>query len=106
MTKVRIDPGICGMIATVTAESEDGMEVVLTVDSPCKGVKSMMEALGSEFDAYEICFTKPGTNPLYEYAAEHFPGHGACPILAGITKCVEAECRLALKKDVSITFIE
>ena len=30
----------------------------------------------------------------------------SCPVIAGITKCVEAECRLALKKDVSITFID
>ena len=102
MTKVRIDPGICGMIAVVTAESEDGMEVHVTVESPCKGVAG----LSGEYDAYELCFTKPGTNPLYEYAAEHFPSHGGCPVIAGITKCVEAECRLALKKDVSITFLD
>ena len=106
MTKVRIDPGICGMIATVTAETDDGMEVTVTVDTPCKGVKAMMEALGGEFDAYELCFAKPGTNPLYEYASEQFPAPGGCPVIAGITKCVEAECRLALKKDVSITFID
>ena len=54
MTKVRIDPGICGMIATVTAESDDGMEVTVTVDSPCKGVKAMMEALGGE-TVEEVC---------------------------------------------------
>ena len=102
MTKVKIEPGVCGMTAIVTAESEDGMDVTVTVESPCKGVAG----LSGEYDAYEVCVTKPGTNPLYEYAAEHFPSHGACPVLAGITKCVEAECRLALKKDVSITFID
>ena len=106
MTKVRIDPGICGMVALVTAHSDDGMEVTVTVESPCKGVRAMMEELGSDFDAYELCFAKPGANPMYEYAADHFPSHGGCPVIAGITKCVEAECRLALKKDVSITFVE
>ena len=59
----------------------------------------MFDTLGNTFDAYELCLGKPGTGPLYEYAAKHFP------VLAGIAKCVEAECGLALKKDASITFL-
>ncbi len=106
MTKVRIEPGVCGFTALVEAVSEDGMQVELRVQSDCKGVSGMMEELGSSFEAYELCFEKPGANPLYEYARENFPSHGGCPVIAGITKCVEAECHLALKKDVSIRFIE
>ena len=40
-----------------------------------------------------------------EYAAEHFPAHASCPVIAGITKCAEAECSLALKHDASIRFL-
>jgi len=64
-----------------------------------------METLGDTFDAYEVCLVTPGTGPLYEYAREHFPVHAACPVIAGITKCMEAECRLALKSDASISFV-
>jgi hypothetical protein len=66
----------------------------------------MMESLGNTFDAYALCFSKPGTGELYEYAAENFPGHAGCPVIAGIAKCVEAECGLALPRDVAITFVE
>ena len=104
MTKVIIEPGICGFTATVTAESEDQEEVTLQVSSGCKAIQGMMAALGNTFDAYELCLAKPGTNPLYEYASENFPVHAACPVIAGITKCAEAECHLALKRNVSITF--
>ena len=106
MTKLQIEPGVCGFTAIVTADSEDQMDVTVKVESNCPAVRKMMEALGEEFDAYELCFAKPGTNPLYEYASEHFPSHGGCAVIAGITKCVEAECRLALKKDVSFTFLD
>ena len=106
MTIVRIDPGVCGLVTKVTASSEDQMEVKLHVASGCAAVQKMMTELGDTFDAYELCLAKPGGGPLYEYAKEHFPGHTACPVLAGITKCVEAECRLALKKDSSIVFVE
>ena len=106
MTRVKIEPGICGFAATVTAESEDQMEVTLRLEGGCEAVQKMMQELGSTFDAYELCMTRPGSGPLYEYALAHFPVHAACPVIAGITKCAEAECRLALKKDASIVFLE
>ena len=59
MTKVRIEPGICGFTAIAEAE-----------------------------------------------AAAHFPVHAACPVIAGITKCAEAECDLALRQCAGIFFEE
>lgn len=106
MTKVSINPGVCNLITKVEASSEDQMEVTLKVTSACEAVRNMMKELGDTFDAFEICLSKPGTGPFYEYAAKHFPGHAACPSIAGITKCVEAECRLALPKDVEIRFVK
>ncbi|MBE6031568.1 MAG: hypothetical protein IJO79_01985 [Firmicutes bacterium] len=104
MTKVTINPGICGLTAKVTAQADDEDQVVLTIESACTGVGKIIENLGDTFDPFEICLTKPGQNPLYEFAAKAFPGHAGCPVIAGIVKCVEAECGLALKKDVSIVF--
>lgn len=106
MTKVQIQPGVCGFTALVTADSEDGQDVTVTVESGCKGIQNLMAALGDSFDGYELCFAKPGSNPLYRAAAEYLPSHGACPVIAGITKCVEAECGLALKKNASVTFLD
>lgn len=104
MTKVLIDPGVCGFITSVEAHSDDQMTVEVTVKSGCDSVRAMMDELGSTFDAYEICLKKPGDGAFFDYAKEHFPVHAACPVLSGIIKCMEVECRLALKKDVSIKF--
>lgn len=104
MTKVKINPGICGLNTKVTVASEDQMDVTVKVASACQSVQKMFEELGDTFDAYEICLGKPGEGPLYEYAKEHFPGHASCPVIAGITKCIEVECKLALPKDAEITF--
>ncbi len=106
MTKVRINPGVCGLIATVTAEALDGRQVKVTVESGCKGIQKMMEELGDTFDTFEVCFSPTGTNPFYKAAAKHCPPHGGCPVCAGIAKCVEAEAGLALKRPVEITFIK
>ena len=106
MTKVKIEPGVCGLTTKVEAESEDGMEVTVHIHSACKAVQQMAAELGEDFDAFEVCLCKPGQNVFYEYAAEHFPGHAACPTIAGIIKCIEAECHLALPRPVTITFEE
>lgn len=107
MTKVIIDPGVCGLPTRVSAiTDEDQQEVTLEVVSGCEAVRRMFDALGNTFDAFELCLGKPGTGELYQYAAEHFPGHCSCPVIARIIKCAEAECGLALKKDASIHFVE
>ena len=104
MTKVKINPGVCGFITSVTAESEDGEEAIVKVASGCESIRKMMEDLGDTFDPIEVCLTKPGMDVFYDYAREHFPVHAACPVINGILKCIEAECRLALPADASITF--
>ena len=106
MKKVKIDAGVCGFKITVTAISEDGQEAKVAVQSDCEHITKMMNTLGDTFDGFSLCLTRPGTGALYEYSIGNFPGHAACPVIAGITKCVEAECNLALPRDASITFVE
>lgn len=78
------------------------MEVV----SSCEAVRRIFDALGNTFDAFELFLGKPGTRAPYQYPAAHFPGHCACPVIAGIIKCAGAECGLAPKKDASSHFVE
>lgn len=107
MKRVIINPGVCGFVTQAEAVADEEENTVrLTVDSPCKAVCAMMEAAGDTFDAYELCLSTPGTGPLYGYAAEHFPVHAACPVVAGILKCAEAEAGLALPRESSIRFVD
>ena len=88
MKKVRIESGVCGFVTDVTAVSEDGMDVKLEITSGCPAVQKLAEAFADELDPYELCFNKPGTGALYEFASENFPGHCGCPVVAGIIKAV------------------
>lgn len=106
MTKVQINPGICGFISSVSAESENGQDVKLSIHSGCPSIKKMIEGMEESYDAYELCLTKPGEGPLYEYARENFPVHASCPVISGILKCAEVECNLALPKDCEIKFLD
>ena len=107
MKKLLIDPGVCGFRTLVTAVyNEDEDEATLRPDSGCKHVREMMDTLGDTFDSFALCLSRPGQNELYQLAAEHFPPHAACPVIAGIVKCAEAVSGLALPRDASFTFQE
>ena len=81
MTNVKINPGVCGLVTSVEAVSEDGMNVILQVKSGCESVRNMFEELGNTFDSYEICLAKPGSGPFFEYASKNFPSHCGCPTI-------------------------
>ena len=100
MTKVRVEPGICGFTTLINAESEDGMMTTLTVDSKCGRIQKLVAGLDEEINAYSVCMPHPAQ--LFEENELH----AACPVVAGIVKAIEAECGLALKKDVQICFVD
>ena len=100
MTKSRIDAGICGFQTAIEAQSDDGQNVNLTIQSGCPDIMAMAESLKS-LDAYATVFGKLTDSPVYKLAAEHC-SHAACPVPAGILKTIEVECSLALPKEVSI----
>ena len=105
MTKVRVEPGICGFTTLITAESEDGMMATLTVDSKCGRIQKLVEGLDEEINAYSVCMPNPGQKPFPAQLFEDNELHAACPVVAGIVKAIEAEGGLALKKDVQISFV-
>ncbi len=105
MHKVEIQPGICGLVTQVTAETVSEDQIKVTIKSACEAVNKINEVLGEEFDAFEVCLVRPGEDPFTEYAQEHYPVHASCPTISGIIKCIEVEAGLALPKDVQIKFL-
>ncbi len=106
MTKVKVYPGPCRFIAKIEAEADSKKHCTIKVNSQCPNISGMIEALGPDFNPMKIVINKPGQGPFYDYAAEHFPAHAACPVINGIIKCVEAESGLGLKDEAYIRFVE
>lgn len=102
MKKMKVTPGVCGFTCIITAEANEDSEVSIQVETGCAAVKKMVEALEQPLDAYEACFVKPGSGPVYEAAVNL--AHAACPIPSALLKCIEAESGLALPCNVSFEF--
>ena len=104
MKKLNVNPGVCGLQCTVTAEKKGRKDVTVSVETKCAAVNKMIEALEQPLDGFAVCFNKPGQGPVY-CAAEKL-AHAACPVPAALIKCIEAECGLALPRSVSFEFAE
>ncbi len=103
MTKATVMPGPCGHITTLYAKTEDKMMAEISVETDCPSIQKFIEALGEELNAYEVCMSRTGKSKLYDLAEGHLPAHVTCPVPVALLKCIEAECGLALPRDVSIT---
>jgi hypothetical protein len=100
MTKVEVEPGNCGMLAVITAESEDGQTVRLSVDTKCPHVAAAMGEI-EEVDGFVEPTLPPGESVIYSELATRCR-HSACPVPSAVIKAVEVEAGLALPQDVTI----
>jgi hypothetical protein len=99
MTRAVVNPGICGMVATIEVAKVGKRRVRVEITSECEKVTKMGESPLelSQFDAL-----KPHTDSeVYKCASEHHLCT-SCPIPMAILKAIEVESGLALPRSVSV----
>lgn len=102
MTKVRIDPGACGLRTTVKVEKKDKKTFTVTITSDC----DMVERLGKALPELTMqdAFKRITDNPVFVKGAACLR-HAACPVTCGLLKALEVEAGLNVKKDSGIHFV-
>jgi len=100
-TSIRVNPGICGFAATVSAEKAGKRLVRLNITSDCLQVQKLAGQLG-EIDMAAL-FKPAASSPVYASAAACLL-HPPCAVPLAIIKAVECEMGLALPKNVTLEF--
>ena len=100
MTKVVVDPGICGFTTTVEVTRMSSRKVGITITSECEKVSELGTQLREVdwSDALSLRETVWSTNP------RECLTHITCPVPLAILKAIEVEIGAALPKDVVIRF--
>jgi len=101
MTKVTVNPGVCGFITTIEVNKGEKRKVSVKIDSGCEHISEMGKSL-KEVDMREIM--KPRSECEVHQQASANQLHAACPVPEGIIKAIEAEFGLALPRDATIHF--
>ncbi len=104
MTKIVVDPGICGFKTVITVESSDKQNAAVTAESQCPAVMHLVGSL-NKLDSYNEIFNKFGESAVFKSAKAHCK-HAACPVPTAILKGLEVECGLALPGDVSMNIVK
>lgn len=100
MIEVKVNPGICGLKSVIRAESADGMNAEVKIESECPAVMQLAEKIES-VDAMKAVFAPFGTSSIFTESTGTLT-HATCPVPTAILKAVEASCSLALPADVVI----
>ncbi len=100
MTKVKVNPGVCGLKTTIDIDTEDMQEVTVKLESDCPYIMQMQNDI-VELDGFSEVFAKFGDSKVFE-AANKYCKHAACPVPTAIIKGIEKACGLALAKNVEI----
>lgn len=102
MTETVIHAGVCGFITTVRAHPRSDGTVALEIAGGCSSVQTLARSLESVDPLREITYR--GEGPLVLAEARRCLPHPACPVPAGILKCVEVAAGLALPRGATIEF--
>jgi len=103
MTKVQVNPGVCGFTVIVRVERDRDRNIHISLDTECEMVKKMAEEIS--FLEFRAPFSAILHNPVYRVASKNLK-HPACPVPSGILKAIEVEMGACLPRPVGITFIE
>ena len=101
MTRVTVNPGVCGMVCNIEVSKVDGQQVNLKIETKC----DMICELNKELNILGLrdALKPPGESIVYDCASK-CRMHAACPVPAAIIKAIEVEAGMALPRPVSIEF--
>ena len=104
MTQCTIKAGVCGFVTRVEADKKDNGEIALRITSDCPNIQKAAKDL-TEIHPLKEIFTRANQTHVYTVISKYSP-HPACVVPTGVLKAVEVEAKLALPREVVISFEE
>ena len=101
MTKVILNPGICGHKTIISVDTVSQNTVKAVLETSCPNITGIPDDMLLIDPLIEMTPRGELPNKLKKYIP-----HTSCAFTAALLKAAEAEAGLALKKNVSITFTE
>ena len=101
MTRVHIDPGICGFPAIIEIKTVGKKQYSVKLTTECEKLAQLSDQI--ETLNLRDAFKQAKDSKLYSAVADCLL-HPACPMPVAIIKALEVEAGIALARDVVIRF--
>ena len=102
VTEMMVDPGACGFTCRIKVEKKGPYKATVRLKSKCRAVCKLADEI-SDIDFMQLMRGTFSDNDIHQ-AAGRSKVHHSCVIPCAITKAVEAELKLAVKKNTTLTF--
>ena len=102
ITQIIVEPGACGFMCLIEAEKKESYVASVRLESKCEKIRKFAE----EVEAVDFMHVIKGTlseNPIVQ-AAGRCKMHHSCVIPCAVTKAVEAELGMAVKRNTTLTY--
>jgi hypothetical protein len=101
---VQVDPGVCRLPSTIIARTDGNIVEFEVVHSECPQVRNLSRVL-KRMEVWDIMRMPFSDNTVYQICGEVLK-HSSCPVPVAMIKAAEAATEMALKKPVTITFLD
>ena len=101
---VQVDPGVCRLPSTIIARTDGSIVEFEVVHSECPQVRNLSRVL-RRMEVWDIMRMPFSDNTVYQICGEVLK-HSSCPVPVAMIKAAEAATEMALKKPVTITFLD
>ncbi len=103
MTTVEVTPGICNLIATITAETAAGETVRVGIETDCPNWSKLADQIEPVDPITELFRPYPEIGVVK--LMDQIP-HKSCPMVSALLKAIEIEAGLALPSDVTMRIVK
>ena len=101
--KTTVDPGVCQMIAVITATCEDGQNAKVCIESACEKVGKFAPMV-EEIDVFGELGRDLDTAVYRAMSQCMYGGCTNCIVPASVSKAAQVAAGLALPRDAKIEF--
>jgi len=100
---VKVEPGVCRLHSTIIARTDGGEVEFEILQSDCPQVRNLSKVL-RRMQVWDVMRMPFSDNTVYELCGQVLK-HSSCPVPMAMVKAAEAAAELALKKPVTVTFV-
>ena len=101
---VQVDPGVCRLHSTILARTDGSSIEFEVLHSDCPQVRNLKGVL-RRMEVWDVMRMPFNQNTVYEICGQVLK-HSSCPVPMAMVKAAETAAELALRKPVTVTFVD
>lgn len=103
-TTVKVNPGVCRLHSTIQARTDGVLVEFEVLHSDCPQVRKLNSVM-RRMEIWDVMRMPFSDNTVYQICGDALK-HSSCPVPMAMIKAAEAATEMALKRTVTVEFVD